>query len=50
MHLKFREQLQNRRAKKWKKFKERLRKEKYNGDVQERENRGANALKQLLDG
>ena len=30
-HLKFRQQLQNGWAKKWKKFKERLRKEKCNG-------------------
>ena len=36
-HLKFRQQLENRRAKKWKKFKERSRKEKYHGVVQERE-------------
>ena len=53
-HLKFRQQLEpeNRWAKKWKKFRERLRKEKYDGVVQERANKGANEtkVKQLLDG
>ena len=49
-HLKFRQQLENRRAKKWKKFKERSRKEKYDGVVQERRNQVANKMKQLLDG
>ena len=49
-HLKFIQQLENRRAKKWKKFKERSRKEKYDGVVQERGNRGVNEIKQLLDG
>ena len=39
-HLKFRfrQKLENRRAKKWKKFKGCLRKEKYDGVVQERGN------------
>ena len=49
-HLKFIQQLENRRVKKWKKFKERSRKEKYDGAVQERGNRGVNEIKQLLDG
>ena len=48
-HLQFRQQLENRRAKKWKKFKECLRKEKCNGVAQERGNRGVNEMKQLLD-
>ena len=53
-HLKFRQQLEpeNRWAKKWKKLGERLRKEKYDGVVQEKANKGANEtkVKQLLDG
>ena len=49
-HLLFRQQLENRRAKKWKKFKERSRKEKCDGVAQERGNRGVNEMKQLLDG
>ena len=49
-HLKFRQLLENRRAKKWKKFKERSRKEKCNGVAQERGNRGVNEMKQLLGG
>ena len=52
--LKFRQQLEleNRWAKKWKKFREHSRKEKYDGVVQERANKGANEtkVKQLLDG
>ena len=53
-HLKFRQQLEleNRWAKKWKKLGEHLRKEKYDGVVQEKANKGANEtkVKQLLDG
>ena len=49
-HLMFRQQLENRRAKKWKKFKERSRKEKCDGVAQERGNRGVNEMKQFLDG
>ena len=49
-HLKFRKQLENRQAKKWKKFKECSRKEKCDGVAQERGNRGVNEMKQLLDG
>ena len=48
-HLKFRQQSENRRAKKWKKFKERSRKGKYDGVVQQKGKRVANAMKQLLD-
>ena len=48
-HVKFRQQLENRRAKKWKKFKERPRKETYDGVIQENGNRGGNEMKPLLD-
>ena len=48
-HLKFRQQLENRRAKKWKEFKKRSRKEKCDEVAQERGNRGVNEMKQLLD-
>ena len=48
-HLTFRQQLENKRARKWKKFKERLRKDMCDGVVQERGNRGVNEMKQLLD-
>ena len=44
-HLKFRQQLENREAKKWKKFKKSSRKEKYDGVVQERGNQVANEMK-----
>ena len=40
-YLKFRQQLEKRQASKWKKFKERSRKEKYDGVVQERGNQVA---------
>ena len=49
-HLKFRQQLENRRAKNCKKYKKRSRKVKYDEVVQERGNRVANEMKQLLDG
>ena len=49
-HLKFRQQLENRRAKKWKKFKKRSRKEKYDGTIQEREKREGNEMRKILDG
>ena len=48
-HVKFRQQLENRRAKKWKKFKERPRKETYDGVIQEKGNRGRNEMRPLLD-
>ena len=48
-HLKFRQQLENRRAKKRKKFKERSRKERCGGVVQERANRDAKKMKQIVD-
>ena len=48
-YLKFRQELENRRAKKWKKFKQHSKKEKCDGVVQERENRGANEMKQIVD-
>ena len=46
----FRQQLENRQAKKLKKVKERSRKSKYDGVVQQREIGSTNEIKQLLDG
>ena len=46
----FRQQLENRQAKKLKKVKEHSRKSKYDGVVKEREIRSTNEIKQLLDG
>ena len=48
-HFKFTQQLENRRAKKWKKSKERS-KEKYDGVVHKRRNRGDNKMRKILDG
>ena len=48
-HVKFRQQLEYRRAKKWKKFKESS-KGKFDGVVQERGIRGGNETSQILDG
>ena len=49
-HLKFRQQLENRQAKKLKNFKEHLKKEKYDGVVQGRGITGGNEVRETLDG